>query len=432
MICDRLWIRNIIQTCLFLGLLSGCLFGGIIADKLGRRFGCRFSLLWTVVFWLLTALTPLMDLYLRMDLVIILYCFFKFCVGFGQFSLVSVILLQISEMTGTNDRAKVNISVPMWWAVGEIIFVGIAYIIRDPIKLNCSLVALFIPFLMMQIFIPESVRWLLVEKRFQEAYQLVERKVRWNKGNTSHLTNWTDLVNCEKAKLQNGHFDGKGNTSLILNSLRELLRSKVMLIILFCCCNLIFSSVIIYYGYSLSTNKLTGNPFRNFLLSAILELLGIVFTNAATRLFSKKSIIITLFVASGTIYLTLVVQALIEFEEWKTVVDMVVLVISFIGKMVISGICAIVVFLCLELFPTSVRGICFGICNFASRIGAFLAPQILFLSDKYHPVICYSIFGIFAIIAAITTLYIPRTSHLPMTQTVGECEELYKMQSKYK
>ncbi|KAI3387917.1 hypothetical protein SNEBB_008342, partial [Seison nebaliae] len=94
--------------------------------------------------------------------------------------------------------------------------------------------------------------------------------------------------------------------------------------------------------------------------------------------------------------------------------------------MMVSGMCAIGYFLCVELFPTSIRGFCFGICTMVARVGAFLAPQILFLSKKFHPVISFLVLAILGIIAAVTTSFLPRTTNLEMAQTVHEAETLYK------
>ncbi|KAI3385530.1 hypothetical protein SNEBB_010618 [Seison nebaliae] len=427
MVCDRLWIRNSILTSLFLGFFLGSVCGGIIADKFGRRFGVRLGLMSAVIFWLLTGLTPLLDQFWEIDPVIILYCAFKFGMGFGHFLLLSILLLQISEMTGTNDRAKVNISVPMWWAVGEVVFVIYAYFIRDPVKLNCSMVFLFLPIIILQKYIPESVRWLLVEERFDQAYDMVQRKIRWNKGSSYELRNWDDLVACEKKKLELEFLNKKPNTSLIVTSIKVIFKSKVMIVIDFCCCNLMFSSVMIYFGYAFTSNKLPGNPFKNFLISAILEFFGVFLSYVATLKYDKRSVVITLLIISGVINLMLGIQTLIPLGHWKSMVDIVVIAISMIGKTAIAGTCAVGYFLCLELFPTSVRGICFGTCTFSTRIGAFLAPQIIYLGEKYHPIISFIMFGIFGVVTAISTSYLPPTKNLPLTQTVKETEKLYKI-----
>ncbi|KAI3386131.1 hypothetical protein SNEBB_003040 [Seison nebaliae] len=432
MVCDRLWVRNIIQTCLFIGLMFGSLVGGVVADKSGRRFSTRFGTVWSVTFWVFTALTPLLDNYWSTRSVIIIYCFFKFCLGFGQFFLITVIYLYVSEMVGIKHRPRANIILTAFWAIGEIIFVMFAYFIRHPVKLNGSLVVTFIPFLLPLIFLPESVRWLLVEHRFDEAYEIVKKKIRWNKGSTFQLKNWDELVSCERRKLELEHLDREENTSIIITSIKELLRSKIMIRIVFSCWNLLFSGVLIYFGYSFSTDKLPGNPYRNYFLSAVLELCGVVITMFATIKYEKRPIVVTLFFTSGIINIILAIQTIIPLGQFKHISDIVVILLSLTGKMAVAGICAIGFFLSAELFPTSIRGICFGTCSLASRIGSFFAPQILFLSHKYHPSICYIIFSVFAIFAALTTSRLPRTANLPMAQTVAEAEQLYQSRRRRK
>ena len=55
------------------------------------------------------------------------------------------------------------------------------------------------------------------------------------------------------------------------------------------------------------------------------------------------------------------------------------IVLAMVGKAGISGGWAALQVFSAELFPTVVRNIGVGSCSFSARIGAIVAPQIVFL-----------------------------------------------------
>ncbi|KAI3383253.1 hypothetical protein SNEBB_005885, partial [Seison nebaliae] len=194
LICDRLWIRNTIVGCFFLGMFIGCTFIGIMADKFGRRFACRFATFYVLIFWLLVALLPVLDNYMDMNMIIGFYCVAKFGLGIGQICLVSVTLMQVTGLVGNRHRSLVNMLMGVWWGMGEVILVIFAKIITKPIILNVALVILIVPFVISQTFMIESVRWLLVEGRFDEAFEQVKKNVRWNRTSSIDQELWDRLV----------------------------------------------------------------------------------------------------------------------------------------------------------------------------------------------------------------------------------------------
>ena len=59
------------------------------------------------------------------------------------------------------------------------------------------------------------------------------------------------------------------------------------------------------------------------------------------------------------------------------------IVLAMVGKAGISGGWAALQVFSAELFPTVVRNIGVGSCSFSARIGAIVAPQIVFLVSIY-------------------------------------------------
>lgn len=73
-----------------------------------------------------------------------------------------------------------------------------------------------------------------------------------------------------------------------------------------------------------------------------------------------------------------------------------------------------------ELFPTSARTACVGLCSTSGRIGAILSPYIALLGQRW-PYLPLAIFGCSAFASGfLVHLFLPETLGRPLPETIAE------------
>ncbi|OXU17852.1 hypothetical protein TSAR_000893, partial [Trichomalopsis sarcophagae] len=127
-----------------------------------------------------------------------------------------------------------------------------------------------------------------------------------------------------------------------------------------------FANSIVYYGLSLNTGNLVGNPF--------------------------------LMIAVG---------------------------IVLFGKACIAGSFAIIYNYTAELFPTVLRNTALGIGSMCARLSGALTPMIMLL-DSFNPKVPATVFGFIALLAGFLALYLPETVNQPMPESLEDGENFGK------
>ncbi|ELT93477.1 hypothetical protein CAPTEDRAFT_222903 [Capitella teleta] len=90
---------------------------------------------------------------------------------------------------------------------------------------------------------------------------------------------------------------------------------------------------------------------------------------------------------------------------------------AHVGKASIAGAWAATQVSSAEQFPTVVRSIGISSCSMAARIGAILAPQIVYLGGISMP-IPYIVYGSLALISAVSFIYLPETLNRPLVDAI--------------
>ncbi|KAI3381206.1 hypothetical protein SNEBB_008630 [Seison nebaliae] len=434
LICDRAWIKSLIQTIYFLGVTVGSFVMGFIADKFGRRFALQIAIVHLLVFWMISSFVPLLDQHINMTATWTIYLMIQFVLGMGHFFVFGTCFMQISEMTGRTGRAFSSIIIEVWWASGEFVLLLFAYFIRDWFTLNICLASLMFLFLPLIYYAPESVRWLMVEQRFDEAHKIIIKIMKWN-GSAENAEHWYHLVDCEKKRLAEENVTESNKSSILMTSLKEILHSRTMLIITIASYIVWLTSCMVYFGLGLNTGVLSGDPYLNFLIGAIVEVIGVILTYFGVVKLGRRLTTFLLFLVSGLTCISPLFFPKDQIDPNSPLANNhlinFVTCLIMVGKMAASGAFAVVFLLTLEMFPTSVRGVAIGTCSMWARIGAMLSPQINLLGEVVDPILPTIIFGGFGLIAAIVTLVLPETMNKPLTQTVKETERLYNFKKRY-
>ncbi|KAL9952116.1 hypothetical protein ACROYT_G039324 [Oculina patagonica] len=399
LVCDKALFGTIAASLVYLGSLIGCIVISTLSDKFGRKkaiFGAGFGI---AIFSLLSAFPN----------VYWLFAVLRFLVGFG-FGQGSCMFVLVSEFVGVRRRSLMGTSFFCSFPLALMALAGIAYLVRDWRILCIVTGAPAIPFVIGYWFTPESLRWLIVTGKTEQALELCKNIAR---------------VNGKEISEGELHFEENQGRRERLGDIRDLFGSRFMakktLIIWYSW----FVNAVVYYGVFFSIPYVGGNMYLNFFLASVVELpaipSGIWIYNRFGR---KKGVFISMLLAAagaaGSVLLTTYDEQTAEVNTGHLVGQIMLamiwakfwITVSFNGIYVYSA----------ELFPTVVRNVAMGTSSAASYIGQFCSPYIIFL-QRIHPILPYGIMGLNALVAGFLGMFLPETRYQPTLETVKEKEE---------
>ncbi|MGH0153271.1 UNVERIFIED_CONTAM: hypothetical protein FKN15_027508 [Acipenser sinensis] len=128
-----------------------------------------------------------------------------------------------------------------------------------------------------------------------------------------------------------------------------------------------------YFGLSLNTPNMIGDPYVNCFISAATEIAAYISAWAILK-YTPRRIALSFPLLLGGAVLLLIQLVPSNLQILSTVLAMA-------GKFGITAAFSIVYVFAAELFPTVVRNMGVGACSMASRIGSVLSPYIAFIGE---------------------------------------------------
>ena len=253
--------------------------------------------------------------------------------------------------------------------------------------------------------LPESPRWLISQRKYEEAQKEIEKAAEEN-----------------NAVLAPDAFHFKPLTQSVENTeyCRKDLFCKTQLSItltMFICWPVI---LLLYFGLTLSADKIriTDNIFLSFILVCLIEvpafLLAPILVDSIGRnpVFALSQIIPGLFC-----FLAVLLRP-------GTCLYALPILLAKLGA-------AAAVYLCFmytaELFPTTIRNTAVGSCSAVGRVGGVLAPWVgKFLPNQgYYPqYVTLCVFGGLAVVSGLCALQLPETVGQPLPANFEDVERM--------
>ncbi|XP_055297513.1 organic cation transporter protein [Sitodiplosis mosellana] len=399
-VCDKRWMISIAQSLYMLGTFTGAITLGGLADKVGRKAIFCWSAVLQLILGVGVAFIPS---YIPFLVVRYLYGIF----GSAGSYITGFVLTM--ELVGASKRTACGISFQAAFAGGIMLVAAWGAIIPDRKWLQViyglhSCLLLFHYWLM-----DESPRWLWAQGRREEAVKIVAKGVKWNKNGIP----LDEQYYLSKAKYMSTNTDDSTSESVGVSDLFKTpnLRMKTLNV---CLCW--FANALAYYGLSLSSGKLNGNPYLILFIMGLVELpsyIALVFT---LDLLGRRSITSALMLVGGV---CCIVAAYIQ--QGTTLATSIVMV----GKFMIAGSFAVIYNYSAELFPTVVRNSAMGLGSMAARLSGALTPLITLL-DSFDPTIPAVTFGVITLLSGSWVLFLPETNNQPMPETIADGESFGK------
>lgn len=224
--------------------------------------------------------------------------------------------------------------------------------------------------------VPESVRWLLISGRVDRAVQVLKRIARINGKRLSEKSiDMMKLRYSADAIRKNSSVDKENSNHSMLQSLREIFRSKTLFCRFLFGCYQWITCCFSYYGLNLISTHIPGsNRYISFILVVSTEIPGIIIALPLMKRMKRRHLSFIFFLLAAIATIT---TPWIPIEH-----STIVLILFMIAKASISCALNVMYIYTAELWPTNLRMTILNSSSMIGRVGAMIAPLIAILVSK--------------------------------------------------
>ncbi|XP_057314092.1 solute carrier family 22 member 3-like [Hydractinia symbiolongicarpus] len=391
--CDNEWQVHLTTSILFIGWGIGAVVLGWVADNYGRKIVLFPCMVMVILIGFVTSFVP--------NITLFILC--RFAVGFFTPGTSVQMFILISEVVGSRFRPLAGIILWVFFTLGLCILGLKAYFIREwkILFIVCTVPYVFV--LLFFKFIPESVRWLRLHGKVDEAMNILENIAKWNKREIP-----SGVRICSAPKSVEAH----------KSSPLDLFKTRRMAIKTLTQGYGWMVNGMVYYGLSLAADDLGGSLYRNYVLFSAIEFPAMVMAIDFCERFGRKKTVIMPMVVGG------IACILVAFVPDTGDAKYVRVVIGLLGKMCITLSFDAIYTWSVEIYPTAVRAEGMGFLQVTSRIGAASAPWVAKGLRSLHKSVPFAFMGIATLLAVAGLLVLPETRGVVTSETTEEEQDL--------
>lgn len=258
--------------------------------------------------------------------------------------------------------------------IGEILLGIVAAYVHDFRQL---LQILHAPGLLMIIYLwkyPESIRWLLIKGRTEQAIKVLQQTASVNR-RTLSSSSIAYIQNTYSVKSTANNIESNDEMLTICQSLHYILKSKCLMLRFISCCFIWIACCFCYYILSLRATKIAGeNRYVNFIFMSAIEFPGILLAVPLLKKMRRKRMMFTLLFMTAIFAF---VVTLIPADQ-----SVLMLIAFLISKASITCAINAVYVYTVECWPTNIRNTVMNCCSMVGRLGAMVAPLIAVLVSR--------------------------------------------------
>ncbi|XP_002155168.1 organic cation transporter-like protein isoform X1 [Hydra vulgaris] len=376
--CENESLIFVSNSLLFAGSGVGSLICGWLADKYGRKrmmIPCNIIVI-SVAF--VSAFSPTYWL----------FACSRFVVGFFGSINIAMMFILSSELVGLRYRPAAGIILWFFFTLALVMLGLVAMKVRKWKMLMIFSTAPYFLVIPLLFFVPESLRWMHLNKKLEQLHRDIQRI---------------------------GKMNGKGTLLIELLPLNEkkisvkpwmLFNTKKMAFTTFSISFAWFINGLVYYGLSFAADNLSNHFYRNFILSSLVELpaalIGIL---GATYVGRKSTVVYPMLLAGLFCALVTVID---EKETRQSFINTRV-AIGLFGKFFVALSYDTIYTWTVELFPTQIRTEALGYVMIASRIGGMFSSWISKWLRVIHWRVPFVMMGALTIVSAFLMHWLPET-----------------------
>ncbi|KAI9529067.1 hypothetical protein NQZ68_013374 [Dissostichus eleginoides] len=396
LVCGLRPLKQMIQTIYMGGVLTGAIVYGGLSDRYGRRSVLIWSYLQLGVLGCSSAFLPSYST----------YCAFRFLSGMA---VSGVILNGFSlkvEWIPTKQRTLVGTLTSFFFTFGQMILAGLAYWLRDWRKLQLVVCLPQFLFFSYTWWFSESARWLVLNRRSEDALKSLHRVARVN--------GKKDIEDTLTLEVLHSHMKKEMDSSRSTFTAYDLLRTRQMRRISICLLVVWFATSFAYYGLVMDLQKFGVSIYQIQLIFGAMDFPAkLVALGMLSYLGRRVSQATCLFVSALFIFANILVPA--DMQTVRTT-------LACLGKCFTSASFTTVYLYTGELYPTVLRQTGLGFVSTMARVGSMAAPAVLIL-DEVLPALPSAVYGGAAVLASVFACFLPETLNKPLPDTIEDVEE---------
>ncbi|GAB6023620.1 hypothetical protein CHUAL_008388 [Chamberlinius hualienensis] len=359
LVCDHDNLAALSQSIYMIGNMFGGLLAGMIADRYGRKKIVIIYLLLCLIFGVTSAFAQNFPLYLVLRF---------FLGGFTQGSYLILFVMSV-EFVGKSYRVITGMLVNVMFSIGEMVFGGFAYAIRDWRFLQVTISAPYVLFLLYFWAIPDSPRWMLSNGKVKEAEKIL---TKFAKSNGKTLT---------KEMLGDFQPDESSNSSATeVENLTwiDLFRTPQLRMITIIMGIIWFMVTMAFYGITMSAPLMGGNQFTNFIIVSAVETPAYLFGMVGMEKFGRRYVLFFSMILGG------VAGVCTPFVPDSPEYSWLSITLATIGKFGASAAFGVIFLFTTELYPTGIRNNGIAFSSFTGHLGSVISPYIAQLVRYVH------------------------------------------------
>ncbi|XP_059156125.1 organic cation transporter protein-like [Physella acuta] len=396
LVCSLKWVKSFIVSIQMAGVLVGAAVAGQTGDTYGRKntIYCFFLLLMG------------MNIVSAFSVNWQMYCALRFFIGLSIGAILVATVPFCSEFLP--PRWRVVVVIPMW-SVGGGVFAGAAWVLRDWSHLHLATAAICLPSLFGYFYFPESVRWLAVKGRLDEAHVALEKMARMNRKTVPGYAK--DVL--QKIYNDEIEFKSKGNNYFYRDVFKTWEMAKTTCILSFHW----ITMTITYYGLTFAAPSLAGNLYLNIFIMNSIEipanLSAIFLCNRFGRGHCCRSFMAIACVASF---------GCLAARTWAPThqAPLIVTGLSLVANLGVGGSWGSSQVWIGEIYPTVIRSLAYGVMNTVARVGGIVSPYAVNLDDR--EVLSYVIMGSMSGLCVLLLMFVEETKDCLLPESLHQAD----------
>lgn len=397
-VCGQRWMGAVAQSAYMFGVFIGAITLGNMADKYGRKPIFCWSALFQLIIGVSVAFTPNYTSFVIL----------RFLYGiFGSAGCYIPGFVLTMELVGPSKRSICGVAFQAVFACGIMLVAGWGALIKDR-QLLQVIYGLHGAVLIGHYWLmDESPRWLWSNGKAREAVIIIKKALKMNKNS----------INLEEAEfVSKASAESRTKTDKTSAGLLDLFKTSNLRVKTLNVCLGWFANSLVYYGLSLNTGKMSGNPFLILFVMGLVEIPSYVITVYLMDRLGRR-FLTSINMIMGGIFCIIAANLIMGSTEATSLV--------IVGKFLIASSFAIIYNYSAELFPTVVRNTAMGLGSMCARAAGTFTP-LLSLLDSFDPGLPSMIFAVVSIVSGIWILFLPETLNKPLPQSIEDGENFGK------